>query len=88
MYICRDDDNTKWVSERDWLVTLLLAIFCGSLGLHRFYCGKMFTGVFFLLTLGFLGIGVIVDLIFIVCRRFKDKEGKFVVKCSILNGKC
>ena len=76
--------NIENVSERDWLITLLLAIFCGCLGLHRFYCGKIFTGLLFLLTIGFLGIGEIIDLIFIVCKKFKDKEGKFVLESSIL----
>ena len=27
-------------SDKDWLVTLLLSIFLGSLGIHRFYVGK------------------------------------------------
>lgn len=32
-------------SEKDWLVTLLLSIFVGSLGIHRFYVGKIGTGI-------------------------------------------
>ena len=32
-------------SERNWLVTLLLCIFFGYLGAHRFYAGKVGTGL-------------------------------------------
>lgn len=28
-------------SEKDWLVTLLLCIFFGGIGVHRFYAGKL-----------------------------------------------
>lgn len=30
-------------SEKDWLVTLLLALFLGNFGAHRFYTGKIGT---------------------------------------------
>ncbi|MCE2454930.1 MAG: TM2 domain-containing protein [Gemmatimonadetes bacterium] len=40
---------------------LAMSVF-GLSGLHRFYLGKVWSGLFFLLTLGFLGIGTLVDL--------------------------
>lgn len=62
-------------SEKDWLVTLLLSLFLGSLGVHRFYVGKIGTGILQLLTLGGCGIWTLIDVIMIATGNFKDKDG-------------
>ena len=62
-------------SEKDWLVTLLLSIFLGSLGIHRFYAGKIGTGILQLITLGGCGVWTLIDIIMIVTGNFKDKDG-------------
>ncbi|MDY7034665.1 MAG: TM2 domain-containing protein [Thermodesulfobacteriota bacterium] len=66
------------VSAKKRLVALLLCIFLGGLGIHRFYVGKIGTGIIWLITLGILGIGALVDLIMIIIGSFKDKEGKVI----------
>ena len=65
-------------SDRDWLVTLLLSIVLGHLGAHRFYCGKIGTGIIWLLTGGCFFIGYIVDLVTIAQGNFRDINGKIV----------
>lgn len=64
----------------DWLTTLLLAIFLGSLGVHRFYTGHIGIGIVQLLTLGGCGIWALVDLIMIATQKYKDKDGNLLVK--------
>ena len=64
------------VSPKSRLVALLLCIFVGGLGIHRFYVGKIGTGVLWLLTAGCFGIGALVDLIMLACGTFKDSDGK------------
>lgn len=55
--------------------TGLLCYFLGGLGAHRFYVGKIGTGVLWLLTGGCFVIGTIVDMVHILCGTFKDKDG-------------
>ena len=62
-------------SEKGFVPALLLCLLLGGFGVHRFYVGKIGTGILMLLTLGGLGIWVIVDLIMIAVGSFKDKNG-------------
>ena len=62
-------------SPKSWLATTLLCFFLGIFGVHRFYVGKIGTGILWLLTGGLLGFGVLVDFIIILCGNFSDSDG-------------
>ena len=66
------------ISDKGFVPTLLLCFFLGILGVHRFYVGKIGTGLLMLVTLGGLGIWSLVDFIIIACGNFKDKEGRMI----------
>lgn len=69
-------------SSRSRTVALLLCLFVGFLGVHRFYVGKVGTGILCMFSLGGLGILVLIDLIMIIAGSFTDKQGKFVANWS------
>ena len=62
-------------SNRDWLVALVLSVIVGTLGVDRFYLGKIGTGILKLLTFGGLGVWTIIDIILIAIKKLDDKEG-------------
>ena len=71
--------NSSDISS-DWLTCLLLCIFLGSFGAHRFYTKKIGTAILMLLTLGGCGIWYIIDLIMIITGKFKDADGNFITE--------
>jgi len=68
--------NSISSSQQDWLVALLLCFFIGVIGAHRFYFGKIGTGLLMVFTLGGLGIWTFIDLILIIVGKFKNKDGE------------
>ena len=64
------------MSDKKMVPAALLCFFLGGLGVHRFYVGKIGTGILMILTLGGLGIWLIIDFVMILTGSFKDKEGK------------
>ncbi|OFE16238.1 hypothetical protein BA895_20185 [Humibacillus sp. DSM 29435] len=67
------------VSTSSRLVAALLCFFVGVLGIHRFYVGKVGTGLLQLVTVGGLGIWTLVDFIVILVGTFRDKQGRQLI---------
>ena len=66
--------------NKDWVTTLLLCFFVGFLGVHRFYVGKIGTGILHLFTLGVFGIWTLIDIVFIILGKFTDSEGNLIIR--------
>ena len=70
--------STESVSEKSFVVTLILCLLLGGFGVHRFYVGRVGTGIPMLLTLGGLGIWSLIDVIVIAMQKFKDGDGAVI----------
>jgi len=80
-----NDSNTGQVSSseispKSRLAAVLLCFLLGVFGAHRFYVGKIGTGILMLVTFGGFGIWALIDLILIIVGSFKDKEGRLVFR--------
>lgn len=64
--------------DKSFLVTWLLSLFLGGLGIDRFYLGKTGTAVLKLLTCGGAGIWALIDLIIILAGRMRDRDGRLL----------
>ena len=68
-----NDNNPAYVpvmgvKKCDKWVALLLCIFLGIFGAHKFYEGKIGLGLIYLFTMGLFGFGVLIDFIIILLR--------------------
>ncbi|MBW8036545.1 MAG: TM2 domain-containing protein [Planctomycetes bacterium] len=63
------------ISDKNGIVCLLLCFFLGWIGTHRFYAGKVGTGILMIVTMGGFGLWTLIDFIMIVCGAFTDSEG-------------
>ena len=70
------DKSAPALSERSRLVALILASFAGFAGVHRFYTGKIGSGVAQLCTLGGFGLWWLADCVIIAAGDFRDSDGR------------
>ncbi|MCB1081947.1 MAG: TM2 domain-containing protein [Chlamydiia bacterium] len=66
-------------SPKSFVAAILLCFFLGSLGIHRFYVGKIGTGILMLFTCGGFVIWQIIDFVIIACSQFRDKKGRLIL---------
>ncbi len=67
-------------SDKSRAVALVLGLVLGVFGAHRFYAGKIGTGILMLCTFGGMGIWYLVDNIMIASGGFRDAEGKLITR--------
>lgn len=68
-------------SPKSKTTALILCIFLGWIGAHRYYVGKIGTGVIWTFSAGALVIGWLVDLFTILSGNFYDTNG-YVLRSS------
>ncbi|WP_200911624.1 TM2 domain-containing protein [Teredinibacter purpureus] len=63
------------VSIKNKVFAAILCFLLGVLGVHRFYVGRVVTGIIQFLTLGGLGVWAFIDFIIILMGKFEDSDG-------------
>jgi len=66
-------------SDKSRGVAFALSVLLGWAGAHRFYVGKVGTGILMLCTLGGMGIWYLYDAIMIASGSFRDAQGRRLV---------
>lgn len=73
--------------QKNWTTTAFLCYFLGGLGIHRFYTGRVVSGIFQLLTFGGFGIWTLIDLIMIITGQFTDKYDRPLYHPPVMGGR-
>lgn len=63
------------MEKKSFLITEVLALLFGWLGIHRYYTGYIGLGIAQTLTLGGCGIWAFIDFLFISIGKYKDANG-------------
>src|SRR5947208_16737452 len=74
------------VSERSRAVALGLAVLGGVFGLHRFYTGRIQSGIWMCLTFGGMGIWYLYDVVVLAAGDFRDGDGRRVARWEVGEG--
>lgn len=75
----REAERRYAAGPYDYNVSWLLQTFLGMFGIHRFYLGKIWTGVLWLLTVGLFGIGYVYDY-FMLNEMVDEKNRRSMLK--------
>lgn len=64
----------RYVSgEKNYTLAWVFLVFLGIFGVHRFYLGRIWTGLLYLLTVGLFGIGILYDF-WMLNARISEKN--------------
>jgi TM2 domain-containing membrane protein YozV len=74
----READFRFQAGPIDYSVAWILLTFLGALGMHRFYMGKIGTGLIYLVTGGLLGLGVLFDFLTLNSQISELNHGRLV----------
>jgi len=66
------------ISTKSRTTTFILVFLVGVFGIHRFYVGKVGTGLIWLFTFGCFGLEAVIDFWLVLLGGFKDKEGNII----------
>jgi len=80
VYSAPENQNTTPAPRKSWVVTLLLNVFLGYMGIHRFYSGSIGIGVVQLITGGMCGVWWFIDFIMILTNSYRDGNGNPLAK--------
>jgi len=61
--------------QKSKITAIILCLFFGFFGVHRFYVGKSGSGILYLFTGGLFGIGWFIDIILLITGGFRDSAG-------------
>jgi TM2 domain-containing membrane protein YozV len=68
------------MSDKSRALLTILAFFFGVFGAHRFYVGKIGSGLAMLVTIGGFGIWSFIDFLLAAFGEFKDSNGLKISK--------
>jgi TM2 domain-containing membrane protein YozV len=70
--------NNNQTSQRSRFTAFWLCLFFGFSGAHRFYTDHVISGVIWILSSGLFGIGLLMDLLWIIFGIFTDDQGRYL----------
>ena len=71
------------VSEHSRAVALALSVVGGWFGLHRFYTGRIQSGICMLCSFGGLGIWYLYDIAMVAVGEFRDSDGRRLTRWEV-----
>ncbi len=74
------ESSPQGTSSKSQAVAFLLSHFVGVFGIDRFYLGQIGLGLLKLITLGGVGIWVLIDVLLIGCGMMRDKDGRLLAR--------